>query len=65
MPATKPQSGFIDVRDTRTNKLVCRYNPQTREVEVVQRRDVRRGTLPDVGRVVQYARLVQEASEEG
>lgn len=38
---------FVEVRDPRTLKLVCRYNAQTREVETVGRSgDVRRGTLP-------------------
>lgn len=46
-PTSQP---FIEVRDPRTLKLVCRYNPQTREVEVVQRGDVRRGTLPPADR---------------
>jgi len=47
-PTSQP---FIEVRDPRTLKLVCRYNPQTREVETVGRGgDVRRGTLPPAER---------------
>jgi len=48
---SEPSKQFVEVRDPRTLKLVCRYNPQTREVETVGRAgDVRRGTLPTAER---------------
>lgn len=46
MTTPKPKPGQIEIRDSRTQKLVCRYDPQTGEVEVSQRGEVRRGTLP-------------------
>lgn len=44
-----PQPGFIPLRDPRTLKVVCHFNPQTREVIVVGRAgDERRVFLPNV-----------------
>lgn len=45
--AAHDTSRFVEVRDPRTLRLVCRYNPQTREVVTIGRSgDERRGTLP-------------------
>jgi hypothetical protein len=56
---------YIEIRDPRTLKLVCRYNPHTHEVEVVQRGDVRRAVLPiaDPERVAQYIEIAQRHSK--
>lgn len=61
---TRPKPSQIEIRDSRTQKLVCRYDPQTGEVEVSQRGEVRRGTLPkDPARVAQYVRIAQQEGE--
>jgi hypothetical protein len=60
MSTAKPRPGQVEIRDSRTQKLVCRYDPRTGEVEVSQRGEVRRGTLPkDPQRVVDYAEIAQ------
>lgn len=61
-----PKPGYVDIRDPRTGRLVCRYNPTSGEVEVAQRGgDVRRGTLPiDGARVAQYVKLAQGVQDE-
>jgi hypothetical protein len=63
--STTPRPGYIEIRDPQTLRLVCRYNPHTHEVEVVQRGDVRRATLPiaDPARVAQYIEIVQRHSK--
>jgi len=44
------QPGFVPLRDPRTLKVVCHFNPQTREVVVIGRAgDERRAVLPSVG----------------
>lgn len=44
---TPPPGYYVEVRDPRTQKLVCRVNPHTGEVVTVGRSgDIRRGTLP-------------------
>lgn len=47
------QPGFVPLRDPRTLKVVCHFNPQTREIVVIGRAgDERRTVLPNV-RVVE------------
>lgn len=46
MTTPKPKPSQVEIRDSRTHKLVCRYDPRTGEIEVSQRGEVRRGTLP-------------------
>lgn len=49
-PAPHPiQPGFVSLRDPRTLKVVCHFNPQTREIVVIGRAgDERRTILPNV-----------------
>lgn len=57
----RPLQNCIEIRDTATGKLVCRFDPHTREIEVVIRRDIRRGVLPqDMERIQVYAALTKE-----
>lgn len=48
-----PQPGFIPLRDPRTLKVVCHFNPQTREIIVIQRGDERRTVLPNVRVIIE------------
>ncbi|HEX5634085.1 MAG TPA: hypothetical protein VFX50_12690 [Gemmatimonadales bacterium] len=45
-PPSPSDPRFVEVRDPRTLKVVCRYNPHTHEVEVRRGDDVRRAALP-------------------
>ena len=66
MNHTPPSPAFVEVRDPRTLKLVCRYNPTTHEVETIGRDgSARRARLPvDMARVAQYAAIAQRGDDE-
>lgn len=64
--STAHSAAFVEVRDPRTLKLVCRYNPTTHEVETIGRDgSARRARLPvDMARVQAYAKLAQGSENE-